>query len=314
MFRKTASRQFQKLSSRVGTWSRPLIRVALRGCRPSLWEDQTMKTVVPAISAAILTVLTFVPAMAQQTTGIPGSPDATTTIDGRYLPPPPQPFQGDIGLNAAQSKLAWPARVVPPKDAPNILLIMTYDVGFGEASTFGDVIPAPTLDRIAADGLRFTNFHSTAMCSPTRAAIITGRNHHSEGYGVIGEMATGFPGYNSIIPKNTATIRRILSENGYRTSWFGKDHNTPTYQTSQAGPFDQWPTGMGFEYFYGFVAGDTSQWTPLLYRNTTRITPYVGHPEWNLTTAMADEAVDWLNQLNSIDPSMPFLLYYVSRA
>jgi arylsulfatase len=144
-----------------------------------------------------------------QTTGVPGSPAATTTIDGRYLPPPPQPFQGEINLNAAQSKPAWPARVVPPKGAPNILLIMADDVGFGAPSTFGGVIPTPTLDRIAANGLRYINFHSTAMCSPTRAAIITGRNHHSAGYGVIGEMATGFPGYNSIISKDTATIGRI---------------------------------------------------------------------------------------------------------
>lgn len=264
------------------------------------------------LTLAMLMASTSVPsAYAQQTTGTRGSPSATTTIDGRYLPAAPQQFRGEIGLNAAQSKSAWPARVVPPKDAPNILLIMTDDVGFGAPATFGGVIPTPTLDRIAANGLRYTNFHTTAMCSPTRAAIITGRNHHSAGYGVIGEMATGFPGYNSIISKDTATIGRIFSENGYRTSWFGKDHNTPTYQTSQAGPFDQWPTGMGFEYFYGFIAGDTSQWTPLLYRNTTRITPYVGKPGWNLTTAMADDAIDWLNQLNSINPSMPFLLYYV---
>src|SRR6476620_8588383 len=128
----------------------------------------------------------------QQTTGTPGSPDATTTIDGRYLPPPSAPFQGEINLNALQSKAAWPARVVPPKGAPNILLIMTDDVGFSAPSTFGGVIPTPTLDRIAADGLRYTNFHTTSLCSPTRAALITGRNHHSEGFGVISEIATGF--------------------------------------------------------------------------------------------------------------------------
>jgi hypothetical protein len=190
----------------------------------------------PAMGLYAAILIASIPSVyAQQTTGTPGSPDATTTIDGRYLPPPPQPFQGDIGLNAAQSKPAWPARVVPPKSAPNILLIMTDDVGFGAPATFGGVIPTPTLDRIAANGLRYTNFHTTSMCSPTRAALITGRNHHSAGYGVIGEMATGFPGYNSIIGKDTATIGRILRENGYRTSWFGKDHNTPTYQTSQAG-------------------------------------------------------------------------------
>lgn len=159
---------------------------------------------------------------------VPGSPDATTTIDGRYLPPPPQKFEGEINLNAAQSKPAWPARVVPPKDAPNILLIMTDDVGFAAPSTFGGVIPTPALDRIAANGLRYTNFHSTALCSPTRAALITGRNHHSVGFGVVSEAASGYPGYDSVISKDSSTIGRILLENGYRTSWFGKDHNTPT--------------------------------------------------------------------------------------
>ena len=279
------------------------------------------------ISAALFWPLAAPPACAQQTggtaagtpvrpnaeqvTGIAGSPNATTTIDGRYLPPPPQPFTGQIELNAAQSTPGWPASVVPPKGAPNILLIMTDDVGFAAPSTFGGVIPTPTLDRIAADGLRYTNFHSTSLCSPTRAALITGRNHHSVGFGVVSEAASGFPGYNSLIGKDNATIGRILRENGYRTAWFGKDHNTPTYQASQAGPFDQWPTGMGFEYFYGFVGGDASQWEPNLFRNTTAIQPYVGHPGWNLTTAMADDAIGWMNQLNSINPQMPFLLYYV---
>jgi arylsulfatase A-like enzyme len=251
-------------------------------------------------------------ANAEQETGIAGSPSATTTIDGRYLPPPPQPFTGQIGLNALQSKPGWPARVVPPKGAPNILLIMTDDVGFAAPSTFGGVIPTPTLDRIAANGLRYTNFHSTSLCSPTRAALITGRNHHSVGFGVVSEAATGFPGYNSVIGKDSATIGRILRENGYRTSWFGKDHNTPTWDASQAGPFDQWPTGMGFDYFYGFVGGDASQWEPNLFRNTTPIYPYVGQQgRWNLTTAMADDAIHWLDQLNDINPDMPFFLYYV---
>ena len=251
------------------------------------------------------------PADAQQITGTPGAPNATTTIDGHVLPPPPQPFRGQIELNAAQSKPYWPARVVPPKGAPNILLIMTDDVGFAAPSTFGGVIPTPALDRIANAGLRYTNFHSTSLCSPTRAALITGRNHHSVGFGVVSEAATGFPGYNSVITKDNATIGRILQENGYRTSWFGKDHNTPTYQASQAGPFDQWPIGMGFDHFYGFVGGDASQWEPNLFRNTTPIYPYVGNPGWNLTTAMADDAIHWMKQLNDIDPSMPFLVYYV---
>ena len=161
-------------------------------------------------------------------------------------------------------------------------------------------------------GLRYTNFHSTSLCSPTRAALITGRNHHSVGFGVISEQSTGFPGYNSIIEKDSATLGRILVENGYRTSWFGKDHNVPTFVASQAGPFDQWPVGMGFEYFYGFIGGDTSQWQPgNLFRNTTAIYPYVGNPKWNLITGMADDAIHWLNTLNDIDPSMPFFVYYV---
>src|SRR5215831_183750 len=168
------------------------------------------------------------------------------------------------------------------------------------------------MDRIAASGLRFTNFHSTALCSPSRAALIAGRNHHSAGYGVVSELATGFPGYDSVIGKNNATIGRMLLENGYRISWFGKNHNTPVYQTNQSGPFDQWPTGLGFEYFYGFMGGDSDQWRPgLLFRNTTNIEPFIGNPQWNLTTAMADDAIHWMTELNDIDPSMPFLVYYV---
>jgi len=251
---------------------------------------------------------------AQQTTGAPGSPDATTTIDGRYLPNPPAPFGGEINPNALQSKPYWPARVVPPKGAPNVVLIMTDDTGFGAGSTFGGVIPMPTLDRLAGMGLRYTNMNSTALCSPSRAALITGRNHHSAGFGVVSEQATGFPGYDSVLGKDVATIGEILKQNGYGTSWFGKDHNTPNFQASQAGPFDQWPIGMGFEYFYGFVGGDTSQWQPNLFRNTTPIYPYVGNPSWNLITAMADDAIDWMKQLNDLAPDKPFLLYYVPGA
>jgi arylsulfatase A-like enzyme len=256
-------------------------------------------------------LLPNIPLKAQQIHGEPGAPNATTTIDGLYLPPPPPPFKGIINLNAYQSKPYWPPRVVPPKGSPNILLIMTDDVGFGAPSTFGGGIPTPALDRVAEMGLRYTQFHSTALCSPTRAALITGRNHHSVGFGVISEMATGYPGYDSIIERNTATIAEILKQNGYATAWFGKDHNTPAFDASQVGPFDQWPNGMGFDYFYGFVGGDTSQWQPNLFRNTTPIYPYVGKSQWNLTTAMADEAIYWVKQLRGIAPEKPFFLYYV---
>jgi arylsulfatase len=279
-------------------------------------------SIAAALSAAVwLRVLPInaqqmsaAPAASAQTSGTPGSPTATTTIGGEQLPPPPQKFGGKIERNAADSTPYWPERVVPPKGAPNVLLIMTDDTGFGVTSTFGGVVPTPALERIAANGLRYTNFNSTALCSPTRAALITGRNHHSLGFGVVAEQSTGFPGYNSIMTRDKATVGRILKDHGYRTSWFGKDHNTPEFQASQAGPFDQWPTGMGFEYFYGFVGGDANQWQPNLFRNTTAIYPYYNHPRWNLVTAMADDAIQYMDRITAIDSQQPFFIYYVPGA
>ena len=166
----------------------------------------------------LLLLLGVLPAAAQEVTGVPGSPGATITLDGKQLPPPSPKFGGVIKERASESTAWWPPRVVPPKGAPNVLLIMTDDVGFAAPSTFGGVIPTPALDRIAAQGLRFTDFHSTALCSPTRAALITGRNHHSVGNGVVGEISTGFPGYDSIIPIDKGTIGTTLRANGYATS------------------------------------------------------------------------------------------------
>jgi arylsulfatase A-like enzyme len=263
---------------------------------------------------AALTVtwqLTASRARAQQINGVPGSPSSTVTLDGKQLPPPPMPFGGVIKESAKDSTPWWPPRVVPPKGAPNILLIMTDDQGYGVSGTFGGVVPTPALDRIAKAGLRYTQFHSTALCSPTRAALITGRNHHSVGYGIIGELSTGYPGYDSIIGPESATIGTILRDNGYATSWFGKNHNTPTYQYSEAGPFDQWPVGMGFQYFYGFMGGETDQWTPYLYRNTTPVFPWIGKSGYNLTTDLADDAIKYLSGLNAAAPDTPFFLYYV---
>lgn len=241
-----------------------------------------------------------------------GSASATRTIDGKHLPAPDTRFGGKIDKTAQTSTPYWPPRIAPPKGAPNVLLIMTDDSGYGVPSTFGGVIPTPSLDRVAKNGLRYTCMHSTALCSPTRAALITGRNHHSVGFGVVAEQASGYPGYNSVITKDKATIGRILKENGYHTSWFGKNHNTPAYLCSEAGPFDQWPNGMGFEYFYGFMGGDTNQWEPAnLARNTSYIYPFQNNPNFNLTTAMADEAVDYLHKMNALTPEQPFFLYFV---
>jgi len=248
---------------------------------------------------------------AQQITGVPGSPNATVTLDGKQLPPPPMPFGGVIKESAKDSTPWWPSRVVPLKGAPNILLIMTDDQGYGVSGTFGGVIPTPAMDRIANAGLRYTEFHSTALCSPTRAAIITGRNHHSVGYGVIGELSTGYPGYDSLIGPDNATIGTILRDNGYATSWFGKDHNIPSFQYSAAGPFDQWPVGLGFQYFYGFLGGETDQWTPYLYRNTTPVSPWIGKSGYNLTTDLADDAIKYMSGLNAAAPDKPFFVYYV---
>ncbi len=255
--------------------------------------------------------LAFAALAAEKITGELGAPTATVTLDGKQIPPPPMKFGGAIKESALDSKPWWPPRVVPPKGAPNVLLIMTDDQGYAVSGTFGGVIPTPSLDRVAKAGLRYTQFHSTALCSPTRAALITGRNHHSVGSGVIGELSTGFPGYDSVISPEKASIGTILRDNGYATSWFGKNHNTPTYQYSAAGPYDQWPSGLGFQYFYGFMGGETDQWTPYLFRDHSQITPWVGKPDYNLTTDLADEAIAHIHALNAAAPDKPFFVYYV---
>jgi arylsulfatase len=259
----------------------------------------------------LIFLLAAATASAQQVSGQLGSPGATTTVNGKQLPAPPPNFGGVINETLEGSKTWWPPRIVPPKGAPNVLLIMTDDQGYGVSGTFGGIIPTPALDRIAKAGVRYTEFNSTALCSPTRAALITGRNHHSVGFGVITELSTGFPGYDSIIGPENATIGRILKDNGYATSWFGKDHNTPDFQYSVAGPFDQWPSGMGFDYFYGFLGGETDQWTPLLYQNNRQIFPWVGNPGYNLITDMADEAIKYMRELKAQTPDSPWFVYYV---
>ena len=248
---------------------------------------------------------------APQITGVPGSPSATETLRGKQIPAPPLPFGGVIKETLKGSKTWWPPRIVPPKGAPNVLLIMTDDQGYGVSGTFGGVVPTPALDRVAKTGLRYTQFHSTSLCSPTRAALITGRNHHSGGFGVITELSTGFPGYNSIIGEDNATVGRILKDNGYATSWFGKNHNTPDFQYSVAGPFEQWPSGMGFDYFYGFMGGETDQWTPYLFENNRQIFPWVGKKDYNLITDMADKAIDYMKGVKAAAPESPWFVYYV---
>ncbi len=227
------------------------------------------------------------------------------------LPRPEQPFQGRIGRTTAESQLDFPKAVIAPHGAPNVLLIMTDDVGFGASSTFGGPIPTATMDRLAKNGLRYNNFHTTALCSPTRAALLAGRNHHSCATGIIMELGTGLPGYNSLMPKSCGTFAEILKQNGYNTSWYGKNHNVPDWQNSQAGPFDLWPTGLGFEYFYGFIGGDTSQWNPAIFEGTKPIEPPHDAKDYFFDKDMADHTIDWIRMQNAVAPSKPFLAYYV---
>jgi arylsulfatase len=274
-------------------------------------EDHPMKKIAFAFTALTAFTLWGNPGSAQVITGELGSPSATTTIPGNQLPAPTPPFGGVIKETLDGSTTWWSPRIVPPKGAPNVLLIMTDDQGYGVSGTFGGVIPTPTLDALAAKGLRYTQFNSTALCSPTRAALITGRNHHSGGFGVITELSTGFPGYDSIIGPEDATIGRILKDNGFATSWFGKNHNTPDFQYTVAGPFNQWPSGMGFDYFYGFMGGETDQWTPYVFENNRQIFPWIGREgKYNLTTDMADKAVSYLQGMKAAAPDSPWFLYY----
>ena len=226
------------------------------------------------------------------------------------LPRPEQPFGGKIGRTVKESVKDFPKEVRAPKGAPNILLILTDDVGFGATSPFGGPIPTPTFERLAREGLRYNQFHTTALCSPTRAALLSGRNHHSAATGVIMELGTGFPGYNSLMPKSAGTFAEILKQNGYNTSWYGKNHNVPDWHTSQAGPFDLWPTGLGFEYFYGFIGGDTSQWNPALLENTKPIEPPHDAKDYFFDKDMADHTIAWIRMQHAVAPGKPFLAYY----
>jgi arylsulfatase A-like enzyme len=239
------------------------------------------------------------------------SQSSTTPVGGSAILPTPDPqFRGIIGHKASESKPDFPQAITAPKGAPNILLILTDDTGFGASSTFGGPIPTPSLDRVYQRGLCYNQFHTTALCSPTRAALLTGRNHHSVGFGNISEFATGFPGYDSILPKSAGTIGNILVDNGYDTSWFGKHHLIPDWQQSPSGPFDQWAAGLGFEYFYGFLGGDTDNWHPALFENNKPVLPPFHDPNYILINDLADRAVNWIHTQYAVAPEKPFLMYF----
>ena len=230
---------------------------------------------------------------------------------GTQLPQPDPKFNGKIGETYKESTPSFPMPVKAAKGSPNVLLILLDDVGFGMSSTFGGPVPTPHLDKLANNGLKYNRFHTTALCSPTRGALLAGRNHHSIATGVIIEMGTGYPGYTGVIPKSTALVSQMLRDNGYATGMFGKWHNTPEPDISAAGPFDRWPTGLGFDYFYGFNQGETHQYYPVIYRNTSWV-PQPKTPEqgYHFTADMTDEAIAWTRNIRAADPDKPWFNYF----
>ena len=251
-----------------------------------------------------------------RTTAQAQSPTAVEFPDSKVLPTPTPPFEGVIEPNFLESTPGWPPTIRPPEGAPNVLLVLIDDAGFASNSTFGGVVPTPTVDKLAQRGLRYTQMHNTALCSPTRAALLTGRNHHAVGYGMVAEASTGYPGYDTVTGPESEHGAMSMKLNGYSTAWFGKNHNVPIWDAAPTGPFDQFPVGHGYQYFYGFVGGDTSQWEPgSLYRDTTPIHPYDGKEgEWNLITAMADDCIAYLNQQVSNNPKRPWFIHYAPGA
>jgi arylsulfatase len=234
------------------------------------------------------------------------------------LPIPDPVHEGEPPFDARDPAASFPPiePLVPPAGAPNVLIVLLDDVGFGASSAFGGPCSTPTAERLAAGGLKFNRFHTTALCAPTRQALLTGRNHHSAGMGCITELATAAPGYTSVRPKSCAPLAETLKLNGYSTAQFGKCHEVPVWQTSPMGPFDAWPTGGGgFEYFYGFVGGETNQYFPGLYEGTTAVEPEKTPEEgYHLTEDLADRAIAWVRQQPSLTPNKPFFVYFAPGA
>lgn len=239
-----------------------------------------------------------------------------TKVDRNVYPRPEFKFpNAKIGMTYQTSQQDFPKPLKAPEGSPNILLVLLDDVGYGWMNTFGGLIESPTCDKLAKSGIKYCQFHTTALCSPTRAALLTGRNHHTVATGVIQEMATGYPGYCGIIPKSCGTVAELLGQNGYATGWWGKNHNVPDNQTSPAGPFDNWPTRMGFDYFYGFIGGEADQFYPSLYRDRTPVDP-PGTPEsgYQLTRDLATDCIAWMREQKSIAPDRPFFAYFAPGA
>jgi len=218
-----------------------------------------------------------------------------TELDARRVKPPPR-FELKV-----------------PKGAPNVVIVLIDDIGFGHSSAFGGPIPMPTLEKLAAGGLKYNRFHTTALCSPTRTALLTGHNHHANNAGAIMELATAFPGNTGVRPRSITTLAEILRQNGYSTAAFGKYHETPPWEVSVSGPYDRWPTGSGFDKFYGFIGGETNQWAPAIYDGVTRV-EHRQSPDYHFTVDMTDQAINWVSAQHTLTPDKPFYLYFATGA
>ncbi|HQW26571.1 MAG TPA: arylsulfatase [Saprospiraceae bacterium] len=237
-----------------------------------------------------------------------------TGLDRTILPIKEPTYPASTELDARNAKAPARFEVKAPEKAPNIVIVLIDDIGFGHSSAFGGPINMPTLEKLAANGLKYNRFHTTALCSPTRTALLTGYNHHSNNAGAIMEVATAFPGNTGIRPQSITTIAEVLRLNGYSTAAFGKYHETPPWEGSVSGPYDRWPTGSGFDKFYGFIGGETNQWHPMVYDGTTRVFPKVDDPGYHFTTDMTDQALGWINTQQSLTPDKPFYVYFATGA
>src|SRR5215831_17460087 len=246
------------------------------------------------------------------------APQASSTRGQEVLPKPEQLFaDAKIEKTYKDSKPGTMTLTRAPEGAPNVLVVLIDDSGFGQWGTFGGQVPTPNLDRLAKAGLRYTRFHTTALCSPSRAALLTGRNHHSAGTGVITEVGDAFPGYSGRIPKSAAMFAEVLRQNGYSTAFIGKNHNIADWETSISGPFDRWPSLQGFDYFYGFIGGEMDQWQPILYRGTTPVAmeiPKGKEGNYTLNDSLADDTIRYIYQEKSVTPDRPFFVYYAPGA
>jgi arylsulfatase A-like enzyme len=264
-----------------------------------------------------LALLTFSLCQGQQTPetlATTGTKTAYGDFDRTILPIREPQVASITELDARNAKAPARFRVTAPEKAPNVVVVLLDDIGFGHSSAFGGPIHMPNLEKLAANGLKYNRFHTTALCSPTRTALLTGYNHHSNNAGTIMEVSTAFPGNTGIRPQSITPVAQVLRMNGYSTAAFGKYHETPPWEGSVSGPYDRWPTGSGFDKFYGFVGGETNQWHPMVYDGVSRAYPKVNDPNYHFTTDMTNQAISWMNMQQSLTPDKPFYMYFATGA